>query len=93
MFGHRKGKKEGKQDSKDKESDVEKARAAAALWELRLQATDLSLATQREASRRLARANEELTSQLYRQERDAIDVTDYLKRQDAAKEDKVCLTT
>lgn len=90
-FGRRKGKKEGKQDSKDKESDIEKAKANAALWELRLQATDLSLGQYREASRRLARANEELTNQLYRQERDAIDVTGYLKRQDAAKEDKVCV--
>lgn len=44
----------------------------------------------REACRKLARANEELTNQLYRQEKDAIDVTGYLKRQDAAKEDKVC---
>lgn len=92
MFGHRKGKKEGKQDSKDKESEVEKAKASAALWELRLQAADLSLVQHREASRKLARANEELTSQLHRQERDAMDVTGYLKRQDAAKEDEVCLT-
>lgn len=91
IFGHRKGKKEGKQDSKDKETDIEKAKANAALWELRLQATDQSLVQYREACRKLARANEELTNQLYRQEKDAIDVTGYLKRQDAAKEEKVCV--
>lgn len=75
----------------DKESEIEKARANAALWELRLQVTDESLAQYREACRTLARANEELTNQLYRQERESLDITDYLKRQDAAKEEKVCV--
>uniref|UniRef100_UPI0037E995BA basal body-orientation factor 1-like n=1 Tax=Semicossyphus pulcher TaxID=241346 RepID=UPI0037E995BA len=85
-----KGKKEAKQDSKvDKESDMEKARANAALWELRLQVTDQSLVQYREACRKLARANEELTNQLYRAEKDTIDMTGFLKRQDAAKEEKI----
>lgn len=85
-----KGKKDGKQETKAvKESDVEKAKAAAALWELRLRVTDTSLVEYREASRRLARANEELTDRLYRAEQDAIDITGFLSRQDAAKEKKI----
>lgn len=92
VFCHRKGKKEGKQESKaDKESDIEKAKANAVLWELRLQVTDQSLVQYSEACRKLARANEELTNQLYRQEKDTIDITGYLKSQDAAKEEKVCV--
>ncbi|XP_054469332.1 basal body-orientation factor 1-like [Anoplopoma fimbria] len=85
-----KAKKEGKQETKAvKESDIEKAKANAALWELRLQVTDRSLVEYREACRKLARANEELTCQLYRAEKDSIDVTGFLKRQDASKEDKI----
>ncbi|XP_051249908.1 basal body-orientation factor 1 isoform X1 [Dicentrarchus labrax] len=85
-----KGKKEGKQESKaDKESDIEKAKANAALWELRLQVTDQSLVQYRDACRKLARANEELTNQLYRAEKDSIDITGFLKRQDAVKEEKI----
>ncbi|XP_037341588.2 basal body-orientation factor 1-like [Pungitius pungitius] len=85
-----KGKKEGKQETKAvKESDIEKAKATAALWELRLRVTDSSLVEYREASRRLARANEELTDRLYRAEQDAIDITGFLTRQDAAKENKI----
>lgn len=92
MSCHRKGKKDGKQDSKvDKESEVEKAKANAALSELRLQVSDESLAQYREACSTLARANEELTNQLYHQERESLDITDYLKRQDEAKEEKVCV--
>ncbi|XP_034381163.1 basal body-orientation factor 1-like [Cyclopterus lumpus] len=85
-----KGKKEGKQETKAvKESDVEKAKANAALWELRLQVTEQSLSEYREACRKLARANEELTSQLYRAEKDSINITGFLKRQDATKEDTI----
>uniref|UniRef100_A0A3P8U7C5 Basal body orientation factor 1b n=1 Tax=Amphiprion percula TaxID=161767 RepID=A0A3P8U7C5_AMPPE len=77
-----KGKKEGKQESKaDKESDVEKAKANAALWELRLQVTGQSLSEYREACHKLARANEQLTDQLYRAEKDAIDTTRHWQRQ------------
>ncbi|KAG7238564.1 hypothetical protein INR49_030837, partial [Caranx melampygus] len=85
-----KGKKDGKLESKlDKESDIEKAKANAALWELRLQVTDQSLVQYRESCRKLARVNEELTTQLYRTEKDTIDVTGFLKRQAAAKEEKI----
>nr|XP_046268682.1 basal body-orientation factor 1 [Scatophagus argus] len=87
-----KGKKEGKQESKaDKESDMEKAKANAALWELRLQVTDQSLVQYREACRKLARANEDLTNQLYRQEKDTLDITDFLKKQHVAKEEKISM--
>ncbi|XP_042357237.1 basal body-orientation factor 1-like [Plectropomus leopardus] len=85
-----KGKKEGKQESKaDRESDIEKAKANAALWELRVQVTDQSLAQYREGCRKLARVNEELTNHLYRAEKDSIDITGFLKRQDATKEEKI----
>lgn len=73
----------------DKESDVEKAKANAALWEVRLQVSQQSLAEYREACHKLARANEQLTNQLYRAEKDAIDVTGHWQRQVAAKEEKV----
>lgn len=68
---------------------MEKAKANAALWELRLQVTDQSLVQYRETCRKLARANEELTNQLYRAEKDSMDVTGFLKKRDAAKEEKV----
>ncbi|KAF3844816.1 hypothetical protein F7725_007979 [Dissostichus mawsoni] len=88
-----KGKKESKHESKaDKESDSEKAKANAALWELRLKVTEQSLVEYREACRKLARANEELTNQLYRAEKDSIDITGFLKKQDAAKAEKVIKT-
>ncbi|KAM9842954.1 basal body-orientation factor 1 [Aulostomus maculatus] len=83
-----KGKKEGKQETKA-ESDIEKVKANAALWELRLQVTEQSLAQYREACRKLGSANEDLTSQLYRAEKDSVDTTAFLKRQDAAKDEQV----
>lgn len=90
MFCHRKGKKDGKQESKpDKESDMEKVKANAALWELRLNVSDRALAQYREEHHKLARAHGELTDQLHRQERDAVDITRYLDGQNAAKEEKV----
>ena len=86
----RKGKKEGKQESKaDKESDIEKAKANAALWEARLDVTEYSRVEYREAARKLARANEELTNQQYRAEKDSVDIIAFLKRKDAEKEEKV----
>lgn len=69
---------------------MEKAKANSALCELRLQVTDESLAQYRETCSSLARANEGLTNQLYHQERESLDITDYLKRQNEAQEQKVC---
>lgn len=90
MFSHRKGKKDGKEESKpDKESDMEKVKANAALWEFKLQVSDRALLQYREECHKLARAHGELTDQLYRQERDAIDITRYLKEQNTTKEKKV----
>ncbi|KAM3871362.1 basal body-orientation factor 1 [Diretmus argenteus] len=85
-----KGKKEGKQESKaDKESDMEKAKANAAQWETRLDVTEQSRVQYREACRSLARANEELTNQQYRTEKDTIDIIGLLNRKDAEKEEKI----
>lgn len=90
VFCHSKGKKDGKQDTKpDKELEMEKAKANAAVWELRLQVTDESLAQYRDSCRKLARVNEELTNELHRAEKDAIDITGFFRRQDTAKEEKV----
>uniref|UniRef100_H3DJ33 Basal body-orientation factor 1 n=1 Tax=Tetraodon nigroviridis TaxID=99883 RepID=H3DJ33_TETNG len=87
---HRKGKKDGKEESKpDKESDMEKVKANAALWEFKLQVSDRALLQYREECHKLARAHGELTDQLYRQERDAIDITRYLKEQNTTKEKKI----
>ncbi|KAK9533614.1 hypothetical protein VZT92_008721 [Zoarces viviparus] len=86
----RKGKKEGKQETKAvKESDIERAKDNAALWELRLKVTEQSLAEYREDCHKLARANDDLTSQLYRAEKDAIDIAGFMQQQDAAKEEKI----
>ncbi|KAM3595162.1 uncharacterized protein V6R79_019255 [Siganus canaliculatus] len=85
-----KGKKDGKNESKaDKESDIEKAKANAALWELRLQVSDQSLVQYREGYHKLARANEELTNQLYRLEKSSMETTAYLEKENAAKEQKI----
>uniref|UniRef100_A0A3B4ABN7 Uncharacterized protein n=1 Tax=Periophthalmus magnuspinnatus TaxID=409849 RepID=A0A3B4ABN7_9GOBI len=87
-----KGKKDGKQDSKvDRESDLEKARSNAALWEVRLQVTEQSLAQYRESCRKLARVNEQLTNDLYRVEKDSVDTTWFFNKQDASKEEKETL--
>ncbi|XP_063353764.1 basal body-orientation factor 1 [Pelmatolapia mariae] len=87
-----KEKKEGKRDSKtDKESDVEKAKANAVLWELRLKATEQSLRDYTESCQKVARANEHLTNQLYHAEKDAIHIAGHWERQLAAKEEKICV--
>uniref|UniRef100_A0A3Q4GCF5 Basal body orientation factor 1b n=1 Tax=Neolamprologus brichardi TaxID=32507 RepID=A0A3Q4GCF5_NEOBR len=73
--------KEGKRDSKtDKESDVEKAKANAVLWELRLKATEQSLRDYTESCQKVARANEHLTNQLYHAEKDAIHIAGHWER-------------
>lgn len=71
------------------ESEAERAKAAAALWEARLEVTEISRKEHREAARRLARNNEELERQQRRLEKDMVDVVSCLKKQDAEKEDLV----
>ncbi|KAM8737137.1 basal body-orientation factor 1 isoform 1-T2 [Acanthopagrus schlegelii] len=76
-----KGKKDGKQESKaDKESDIEKARANAVLWELRFKDREQALKETSEAAFKLGRTNEYLTNQLYRAEQDAIDTAGHWER-------------
>ncbi|MBN3314555.1 BBOF1 factor, partial [Atractosteus spatula] len=85
-----KGNKNGKQESKvDKESDMEKAKANAALWEARLNMTEQSRAEYRDAARRLARANEELTGQRSRTEKDTVEVIAFLKKKDIGKDEMI----
>lgn len=94
----RRGKKAGgggpggsRADSKalKEESEADRAKAAAALWEARLEVTEVSRKEYREAARRLARNNEELERQRRRLEKDTVDVIGFLKKQDTEKEDMV----
>ncbi|KAJ8390820.1 hypothetical protein AAFF_G00099520 [Aldrovandia affinis] len=88
--GKGKGKKDGKQESKgDKETDMEKAKANAALWEAKLDVTERSRVEYRESARQLVRANEQLTNQQYRAEKDGLEIFAFLKRRDAEKEEKI----
>ncbi|XP_062974545.1 basal body-orientation factor 1 [Elgaria multicarinata webbii] len=95
LFPSRRGKKggggAGKGDSKTlkEESEAERAKAAAALWEARLEVTEISRKEYREAARRLARNNEELEQQQRQQEKDTVDVISLLKKQDAEKEELI----
>ncbi|XP_058844007.1 basal body-orientation factor 1-like isoform X1 [Acipenser ruthenus] len=85
-----KGKKGGKPESKiAEESDAEKAKANAALWEARLDITEQSRVEYREAARKLARANEELTSQQYRVEKDTVEIIAFLKKKEAEKDEQI----
>ncbi|KAG2457709.1 BBOF1 factor, partial [Polypterus senegalus] len=85
-----KGKKNGKTELQiDKESDIEKARANAALWEARLNVTEQSRSEYREAVRKLARDNEDLTNQHFRLEKDTMDMISFFKKKDAEKEEMI----
>ncbi|XP_037550854.1 basal body-orientation factor 1-like [Nematolebias whitei] len=86
-----KGKKTSKQhDSKlEKESDVDTVRVNAALWGLRLKVTDQDLSEYREAHHNLTRVNEQLSTQLYRAEKDSIDMTGYWQKHVEERDDKI----
>ncbi|XP_063058959.1 basal body-orientation factor 1-like [Engraulis encrasicolus] len=82
--------KDGKSDGKgEKESELERARANAALWETRLGITENSRLEYREAAHRLARANEELTCQQYRAEKETVDIIAFLKKKESEKEARI----
>lgn len=85
------GSRASKADAKNvkEENEFERAKAAAALWEARLEVTEISRREYREAARRLARNNEELERQQRRLEKDAVDVLSSLKKQDLEKEELV----
>ncbi|XP_017331593.1 basal body-orientation factor 1 [Ictalurus punctatus] len=92
--GGKKGKGKVKKESKsncivDKECDTERAKANAALWEARLELTENSRVEYREAARRLARANEELTNQQYRAEKTTADIVAFLKNKELEKEAQI----
>ncbi|KAL8169190.1 UNVERIFIED_CONTAM: hypothetical protein K2H54_039682 [Gekko kuhli] len=73
--------------SLEKEAEVDRAKAAAALWEARLEVTEVSRREYREAARRLACNNEELEWQQRKVEKDAMEVISFLKKQDFEKEE------
>ncbi|XP_073340573.1 basal body-orientation factor 1 [Pagrus major] len=85
-----KGKKDGKQESKaDRESDIEKARANAVLWELRFKDREQALKETSEAAFKLGRTNEYLTNQLYRAEQDAVDTAGHWERKRVVYEKEI----
>ncbi|KAM4662869.1 basal body-orientation factor 1 isoform 2-T2 [Discoglossus pictus] len=85
-----KRKKAGKSELRgDKESEAEKAKANAALWEARLKVTEFSRVEYREAARSLAENNEELTKHQYQLEKDMVDVIGFFKKQDMEKDELI----
>ncbi|XP_077079634.1 basal body-orientation factor 1 isoform X2 [Siphateles boraxobius] len=84
--GKGKGKNDGKQESKaDRESEIEKFKLNATLWEAKFDITEFSRVEYREATRALAKANEELENQQYRAKKDTDDIIAFLKRTDRVK--------
>ncbi len=89
---YRKGKKEGKHESKaDKESEIEKFKSNADLWEAKFNITEISRVEYREATCALAKTNEELANQQYRAEKDTHEIIAFLKRTDREKTATVSL--
>ncbi|KAE8585945.1 hypothetical protein XENTR_v10021508 [Xenopus tropicalis] len=85
-----KRKKGGKTEHRvDKESEVERAKANAALWEARLKVTEFSRVEYRDAARSLAQNNEDLTKQQYQLEKDMVEVIGFLKKQDLEKDELI----
>ncbi|XP_068108221.1 basal body-orientation factor 1 [Hyperolius riggenbachi] len=94
MPGVRKGskrkKKVGKHDTRvEKESEVEKMKANAAVWESRLKMAELSRSQYRDAARTLAQNNEELSKNQEQMEKDLLDVVGFLKKQDQEKDELI----
>ncbi|XP_019374386.1 PREDICTED: basal body-orientation factor 1 isoform X1 [Gavialis gangeticus] len=73
----------------DRESEADRAKASAALWEARLEVTEISRAEYREASRLLAKKNEDLAWQQRRVEKDTVEVISFLKKQDVEKDKQI----
>lgn len=71
------------------EAEADRAKAAAALWEARLEVTEVSRKEYREAARRLARNNEELDWHQRKLEKDTLEVITFLKKQDLEKDELV----
>ncbi|OCT68141.1 hypothetical protein XELAEV_18039437mg [Xenopus laevis] len=85
-----KRKKAGKNEHRlDKESEVERAKANAALWEARLKVTEFSRVEYRDTARSLAQNNEDLTKQQYQLEKDMVEVIGFLKKQDLEKDELI----
>ncbi|XP_059817868.1 basal body-orientation factor 1-like [Hypanus sabinus] len=85
-----KKKKDEKSDAKvSMDSDVEKAKANATLWESKLNVIEKSRVEYRNTAQMLARANETLINDRFHVERDTMEVISYLKKQDLEKEDKI----
>lgn len=73
----------------DRESEADRAKASAALWEARLEVTEISRAEYREAARLLAKNTEDLAWQQRRVEKDTVEVISFLKKQDVEKDKQV----
>uniref|UniRef100_A0A8C1KT92 Basal body-orientation factor 1 n=1 Tax=Cyprinus carpio TaxID=7962 RepID=A0A8C1KT92_CYPCA len=85
-----KGKKDGKQESKRaKESDTERAKANAALWEARCDLTESSRVEYREAARRLSKTNQQLTDLQHNTENNSIEIVAVLRNKELQNEEKI----
>ncbi|XP_074091839.1 basal body-orientation factor 1 isoform X2 [Macrotis lagotis] len=78
--------KKEKRVSKKEETELERARTNAALWEARLEISEISRDGYREAVRRLAQSNEDLKRQQYKMEKDTMAVLSFIKKQDLEKD-------
>ncbi|KTF86584.1 hypothetical protein cypCar_00004559 [Cyprinus carpio] len=89
-----KGKKDGKQESKRaKESDTERAKANAALWEARCDLTESSRVEYREAARRLSKTNQQLTDLQHNTENNSIEIVAVLRNKELQNEEKAAQYT
>ncbi|KAM4853247.1 basal body-orientation factor 1 isoform 1-T2 [Thomomys bottae] len=94
MSSRKKDKKDSEKEKslrkmKQEESVVERAKTNAALWEARLEITELSRIEYRDTSRRLAKCNEELKKQQYKMEKDTMSVLSFMKKQDQEKDNLI----
>ncbi|KAM6912158.1 basal body-orientation factor 1-like [Xenentodon cancila] len=85
-----KGKADSKQDSKaTADQDVKTPRVDSVIWELRLKSTNQDLSDCQKAHFDLVRANDYLSNQLHRVEKDTSDLKSYWEREAANKERKI----
>lgn len=64
------------------------AKTNAALWELRVKATDQSLADSQQVCYKLGTRNSYLSDQLRKLEQDSLDLTSYWETRDSANQEK-----
>ncbi|XP_026106308.1 basal body-orientation factor 1-like [Carassius auratus] len=81
--------KEKLESKRVKVSDIERAKANAALWEARCDLTESSRAEDREAARRLSQINQQLTALQHHTENNSIEIVAVLRNKHLQNEDKI----